>query len=142
MSWLALSLPTLLALSARLPGQGPTPSAGSVRIAPVRGLAVVHAEHTPNGDREAVTTVEDASPSGLRYLDVFTTGDTVRGEHTRFVRAADLDTAPRLHLYYEEGGAAERPGYTAWSLSTAAYRQLRSTGTLPYAIMSLERLAK
>lgn len=111
-----------------------------------RGLTIVETLSFPDGDRESVTTVADASAAGVRYawryIEVHANGDTVRAEYTRFVNAADLAGAPRLHTVWEPGaGDNEHPGYTALTLSTAVYRQLTAEGSAPYSIMTSEPLA-
>ncbi len=108
-----------------------------------RGLAFIEALSFPDGDRESVTTVADASAAGVRYvwrfIEVHANGDTIRAEHTRFVSAVDLAGAPRLHTVWEPGaGDHEHPGYTALTLSTAVYRMLRGEGSAPYSIMTME----
>ena len=112
------------------------------RITPVRGLVVAETEHGEGGDREALTTVEDATPAGVRYgwryRDMLANGDTVTGEAFRFVSAADLASAPRTHFIYDPKGPEEHPGTTAWSVSSAVYQQLVASGSASFQIMSAE----
>jgi outer membrane protein OmpA-like peptidoglycan-associated protein len=112
------------------------------RIAVVRGLAISETERGPGGEREAVTLVEDASAAGVKYVwhyrEIHDAGDTIVGQASRFVSAVDLATAPRIHLIYDPKGPIEHPGYTAWSISTAVYQQLRSDGSAPFQMMSGE----
>lgn len=112
------------------------------RITPVRGLVVAETEHGEGGEREALTTIEDATSAGVRYgwryRDMLTSGDTVTGEAFRFVSAADLASAPRAHFIYDPKGPEEHPGTTAWSLSSAVYQQLTADRSAPFQIMSAE----
>jgi len=131
--WLAVGA-TLSALT--------QPAPNVTRIVPVRGLVVSETEYGENGEREALTTIEDASTSGVRYgwryRDLLTSGDTVTGEAFRFVSAADLASAPRVHFIYDPNGPTEHPGTTAWSISTAVYQRLVASGTADFQIMSAE----
>ena len=112
------------------------------RLTPVRGLVVSETEHAADGEREAITRVDEASPAGVRYTwryrDMLANGDTVTGEAARFVSAADLASAPRVHFIYDPSGPVEHPGTTSWSVSSAVYRQLVSSGSAPFQIMSAE----
>jgi outer membrane protein OmpA-like peptidoglycan-associated protein len=112
------------------------------RITPVRGLVVAETERAENGEREALTTIEEATSSGVRYgwrfRDMLTSGDTIMGEAFRFVSAADLATAPRAHFIYDPKGPEEHPGTTAWSVSSAVYQQLVASGSASFQIMSAE----
>jgi outer membrane protein OmpA-like peptidoglycan-associated protein len=112
------------------------------RLTPVRGLVVSETEHGANGEREAITRVDEASPTGVRYTwryrDMLTNGDTVTGEAARFVSAADLASAPRVHFIYDPSGPVEHPGTTSWSVSSALYQQLLTSGSAPLQIMSAE----
>ena len=112
------------------------------RLTPVRGLIVSETEHGTNGEREAITRVDEASPAGVRYTwryrDVLTNGDTIVGEAARFVSAADLASASRVHFIYDPKGPIEHPGATSWSVSSAVYQQLLTTGSAPFQIMSAE----
>jgi len=116
----------------------------SERIIPLaRGLAIVSTLHDSGAERESVVTVEEVSAAGVRYvwrfIEVHASGDTIRKEFTRFVSRADLATAPRWHEFYEADGPVEHPGYTAFSLSTAVFRQLRAQGSDSFQIMGLDR---
>ena len=115
------------------------------RIPLAPGLTIVQTLHFSGGDRESVETVDEVSPAGVRYgwrfVEVHEAGDTLRREYTRFVSAADLAGARRLHEYAEQEGPAEHPSYTWRSISTATYRTLLATGSDSFQIMTLERPA-
>jgi outer membrane protein OmpA-like peptidoglycan-associated protein len=135
---IALALPAMTAFGAQAqpaPGRAP-------RIAPTTGLAMVQTLHFLGGDRESVVTVDDASPAGVRFLwrfvEVHSTGDTLRKTYARFVSTADLAEATRLHDLYTDDGPVEHPSYTAYTLSTAVYRQLRAEGSAAFQIMAPE----
>ena len=134
----ALALPAVTVLVAQAqPAQGSVP-----RIAPTTGLAMVQTLHFLGGDRESVVTIDDASPAGVRFLwrfvEVHATGDTLRETYARFVSTADLAEATRLHDLYTKDGPVEHPSYTAYTLSTAVYRQLRAEGSAAFQVMSPE----
>jgi hypothetical protein len=121
---------------------GQSGSRGAARIPLVTGLTIVSALRFPEGDRENVVVVQDASPAGVQYtwhLREHRDGaaDQV-AELTRFVRAADLVGAPRLNTVYFSGDRAESPGYTAFSLSTAAYDQVSAGRDVPYGYTMLD----
>jgi outer membrane protein OmpA-like peptidoglycan-associated protein len=107
-----------------------------------RGVTIVQALHFPEGDRESIVTVEEASPAGVRYLwrflEVHADGDTIGFEHRQFVSAVDLAEAPRVHVYEEPAGPEQHPGYTVWSLSKAVYRKLRTEASDTLQIMSAD----
>lgn len=112
------------------------------RIAPVRGLVVTETEHAENGERDALTTVEAVTAGGIRYgwryRDILANGDTITGNAFRFVSTTDLASAPRVHFIYDPKGPEEHPGTTAWSVSSAVYRQLVTSGSASFQIMSAE----
>lgn len=133
----------LLALAmAGLPlaGQSP-PEHSSARISFVRGLTIVETLQFSGGDRESVTTIEEATAAGVRYawhfVEVRQDGDTIRGDFRRFVSATDLADAGRLYPIFERD-ATEKPGYTLLALSRASYRQLQDEGTASFAVMLAE----
>jgi outer membrane protein OmpA-like peptidoglycan-associated protein len=119
---------------------GRVPSVDRIPLA--SGVVIAQTEHGAAGDRESVTEIEEASPAGARYgwryREIHTTGDTVVGTAARFVSAADLATASRVHLIYDAKGPLEYPGYTAWSISKAVYEQLRTSGTAQFQMMTGE----
>jgi outer membrane protein OmpA-like peptidoglycan-associated protein len=86
-----------------------------------------------------VTSVEDASAAGVRYgwryREIHTNGDTVLGSAARFVSSADLASAARIHVVYDPKGPLEHPSYTAWSVSSAVYQQLRASGRAQFQMM-------
>jgi outer membrane protein OmpA-like peptidoglycan-associated protein len=112
------------------------------RIPLARGLVVSHTEHGTGGERESVTEIEEASTAGVRYgwryRELHTSGDTIFGSAERFVSAADLASAARVHFIYDANGPVEHPGYTAWTVSSAVYQQLRATGTAEFQMMTAE----
>jgi outer membrane protein OmpA-like peptidoglycan-associated protein len=113
------------------------------KIPLTHGLTIVTTLHFSGGDRESVETLDEVSPAGVRYgwrfVEVHETGDTIRREYTRFVSAADLASARRLHFYGSTEGPAEHPSYTWRSLSTAVYQRLLAAGSDSFQIMSLAR---
>ncbi len=88
------------------------------------------------GDREDVVVVDRVGPDGVRYRWSFTDTGAERaaakaataGTFTRFVRAEDLRAAPRVNLVFSSADPERVPGATAFSLSSAALRELRSAG--------------
>src|SRR6185437_5620073 len=48
-----------------------------------------------------------------------------------------LRNATRLHTVFRPDDQADYPGYTAFSLSTAAYESLRASGTTPFTVTAL-----
>src|SRR5688572_12251027 len=115
---------------------------GARRIALAKGLAIAHTDRGVGGERESVTAVDEATAAGVRYSwsdrEISTRGDTATGRAGRFVSATDLAAAARMHLIYDPKGPAEHPGYTAWSVSSSVYQQLRGSGTAPFQIMTGE----
>ena len=111
------------------------------RIPLVRGLAFVQTLHMPEGDRESLVTVDDTSATGVRYtwrfLEVHVAGDSVRDTVHIEVTTSDLAAAPRWLEVREPGEPPRHPGYTAFSFSTATYRQLAAEGTARYQIRSI-----
>jgi hypothetical protein len=124
----ALALVWLRAAPSAAAAQGRTPT-----VPLVQSLTLVQTLQERGADRESVVTLAEVSPAGVRYewrfVEVGASGDTVRGMVERFVRRADLDTAPRWHMIYERGEPREHPGYTAFTLSRAVYDQLTGAGT-------------
>ena len=105
----------------------------------VTGLTIVSALHYPEGDRENVVTVSDASSAGASYVWRF--------EHTRFHRrleppgqrpnlrdsaASDLAGAPRIDQIFMSKGPEESPGSTAFSFSRAVYQRLLTDKRTPF----------
>jgi outer membrane protein OmpA-like peptidoglycan-associated protein len=107
-------------------------------IALERGLVLVSTLHYPAGERENAVTVEDVSADGVTYtwnlLERDASGKELRESFRRFVRAADLAEAQRLHTVFATRDQAEYPGYTAYSLSSAVFDRLRTSGASPFAI--------
>ena len=137
---LPLALPSVLMTVALGAQVGRVPNVARIPLA--AGVVISHTDRGVGGEREAVVEIEEASGAGVRYgwrfREVHTTGDTVFGNAARFVSAADLATASRVHLIYEAKGPLEHPGYTAWSMSKAVYEQLRTSGTAQFQMMSGE----
>jgi len=108
------------------------------RIPLVTGLTLSSVFHSPLGEREDLLEVTSADARGVHYAwherTISPKGDTTTGFRKRFVGAGDLAGAPRFDSVFgpEE---VERPGFTAVSVSSAVYRQLRDTGTAPYSLM-------
>jgi flagellar motor protein MotB len=98
--------------------------------------------HFPAGERENVVTVEDVSAEGVTYswnlLERDASGKELRESFRRFVRAADMAEAQRLHTVFATRDQAEYPGYTAYSLSSAVFDRLSAKGESPFAIREQE----
>jgi len=113
------------------------------RIPLTRGLAFVQTLHIPEGDRESLITVSDASAAGVKYmwrfLEVHVAGDSVRDTVRIEVNASDLALAPRWLDVNDPREAGVHPGYTSFSFSASTYRQLAAEGSARYQIRSLPR---
>lgn len=114
------------------------------RVPLVTGLTLVAALRFPEGDRENVIVVTEASDAGAHYVWRYEQsagggrGKTHRAEFERFVRASDLASAPRLDQVFLSGGPAESPGFTAFSISRAIYRRLQEEKQVPFTITSVQ----
>lgn len=106
----------------------------------VSGLTIVSALRFPDGDRENIVIVTEASSAGARYSWSYEQHDgstSRRGEFTRFVRASDLAGAPRLDQIFLSKGAEESPGFTAFSISRAVYQRLHTEPQVPFTVTSV-----
>ena len=135
-----LALPSVL-LTVPLGAQaGRMPNVHRIPLA--SGVVISQTEQGAGGERESVTEIEEASATGVRYgwryREVHTSGDTVFGQAARFVSSTDLAAAARMHFVYDPKGPIEHPGYTAWSVSSAVYEQLRASGTAQIQMMRAE----
>jgi outer membrane protein OmpA-like peptidoglycan-associated protein len=94
--------------------------------------------HSPIGEREDVLEITSADISGVHYAwherMISTRGDTTTGFRKRFVRASDLAGAPRFDDIFGKDEQV-RPGFTAVSISSAVYRQLRDGGSAPFSMI-------
>ncbi len=133
-------------LSLAMPAAAQQPG---TRIPLVAGLTLVSTLEATGqeagGDREDVVVVDRVGADGVRYrwsyVDDGAEGSRrAQGNFARFVRAEDLEGAPRLNLVFASSDQERVPGATAFSLSKAALRQLRSEGQtrLSYAEMDDE----
>jgi len=111
----------------------------------VTGLTIVSALHYPEGDRENIVNVAEASSAGALYAWTYEQhggGDVThlpdRAKFRRFVRASDLAGAPRLDAVFPSGAPEESPGFTAFSISRAAYQRLLSEKQMPYTITTVQ----
>jgi outer membrane protein OmpA-like peptidoglycan-associated protein len=97
------------------------------------------------GEREDVLEIGKADAAGVHYAwherTVTAKGDTTTGFRRRFVRAEDLAGAPRFDDIFVPDELI-RPGFTAVSLSSAVYRQLRDTGSAPFSMMITPEAAR
>jgi outer membrane protein OmpA-like peptidoglycan-associated protein len=115
------------------------------RIPLVSGLLLGSVLHSPTGEREDLLEISSADTSGVHYAwherTITTDGDTTTGFRKRFVGANDLAGAPRFDDVF---GSDEqvRPGFTALTLSSAVYRQLRDAGSAPFSLMVIPREAR
>ena len=127
-------------LAAAAPAAGTASAQGSAPSVPLaRSLTLVQTLREGGTDRESVVRLADVSPDGVRYawsyLEVHSAGDSAVGKHERFVRRADLDTAPRLHQVYQRGQPLEHPGYTAFTISRAVFDRLGTGGSSPFSLL-------
>lgn len=111
----------------------------AVRIPVVRGLTLVSALHTEEGDRENTVMIGEVSPEGVtytwKYREHNRNGETEEDQFERLDRANDLAGAPRLSsLFRRGGGRAEEPGYTSMTLSRASFNGVHETGRIPFTI--------
>jgi outer membrane protein OmpA-like peptidoglycan-associated protein len=131
---------TALSLTAGVGAQGAAPA-----IPLARSLTLVQTLHEGAVERESVVRIADVSATGVRYewsfLEVSAGGDTSRGNHERFVRAADLDTAPRLHQIYARSDTLEHPGYTAFTVSRAVFDRIGTAGSSPFSLLGIAESA-
>ncbi|HEY2895731.1 MAG TPA: OmpA family protein [Gemmatimonadaceae bacterium] len=131
----------LFALSALIE---PVSAQGASQVPLVTGLTIVSALHYPEGDRENIVMVTNASSEGVRYAWKYKQQGTSktnlpdRAELKRFVRASDLAGAPRLDAVFPSNAPEESPGFTAFSISRAAYQKLLAAKQMPYTITTIE----
>jgi outer membrane protein OmpA-like peptidoglycan-associated protein len=112
------------------------------RIPVIPGLILLSTLQSPDGDRENVVELASVDSSGVRYswrlLEIWKSGDTLAAAFARHVRANDLAGAPRLDPIFKPNDPEQRPGYTAFSISSAVYQTLRDRGTAPYSVTGVE----
>ncbi|MFL5494804.1 MAG: OmpA family protein, partial [Gemmatimonadales bacterium] len=93
---------------------------------------------SPIGEREDVLEIANADSTGVHYAwherTISNKGDTTTGFRKRFVRANDLAGAPRFDDIFGPDEQV-RPGFTALSISSAVYRQLRDAGTAQFSMI-------
>jgi outer membrane protein OmpA-like peptidoglycan-associated protein len=71
-------------------------------------------------------------------VEIRENGDTITEQFGRRVRANDLAGARRLDPVFKSSDPEERPGYTAFSISSAVYTELRDRGTAAYSLTTIE----
>ena len=112
------------------------------RIQPVTGLTLVSTLQFPEGDREDLIELKRVDSAGIHYVwrlvELWSNGDTVTDVRERRVRVNDLAGAPRLDPVFASGDALERPGYTAFSISSAAFVALRDRGSLRFTTTQID----
>jgi outer membrane protein OmpA-like peptidoglycan-associated protein len=112
------------------------------RIPLVSGLTLMSSLHFAEGDRENVVEVAAVDSSGALYswrmVEIRANGDTITEQFGRRVRANDLAGAPRIDPVFKSSDPEERPGYTAFSISSAVYTELRDRGTAAYSLTTIE----
>ncbi len=105
----------------------------------VAGLKFSSVMHAPAGERESLVVAESVTASGVTYrwraVQYDRSGQRQEEEFGRFVHAADLAKATRLHTVYWSMDQTDYRGYTAWSISSAIYDQLRSAGKAPFMVI-------
>lgn len=115
------------------------------QIRPVTGLTLVSTLQFPQGDREDVIELKRVDSAGIHYVwrlvEFWREGDTVGDVRERRVRATDLAGAPRLDPIFAAGDALERPGYTAFSISSAVYVALRDRGSARFTLTQVDAAA-
>jgi outer membrane protein OmpA-like peptidoglycan-associated protein len=103
------------------------------QIRPVTGLTFTTTLESPVGDRESLVLLKRVDSVGIHYVWRFVEvhGDSFRiaDVHERRVRANDLAGAPRWDPVFGSSDDLERPGYTAFSISSAVYVALRDRGS-------------
>ena len=126
-----------------VPGPALAQSASQVPL--VTGLTIVSALHFPEGDRENIVRVTAATDSGVRYQWYYKQQGGItdarfpdRAMLKRFVRASDLAGAPRLDAVFPSDAPEESPGFTAFSISRAAYRTLLAEKQMRYTVTTVE----
>jgi len=140
----ALALIVLVALAVHRPALAQ--SAPQVPL--VTGLTIVSALHFPEGDRENIVRVTEASDSGVHYQWYYKQHGGIddprfpdRAVLKRYVRASDLAGAPRLDAVFPSNAPEESPGFTAFSISRAAYRTLLAEKQMRYTVTTIEGVA-
>lgn len=112
------------------------------QIRPVTGLTLVSTFHSAEGERDDVVELEQVDSLGIHYVwrlvETLSNGDTVVDVRERLVRANDLAGAPRLDPVFAPGDALERPGYTAFTISSAAFTGLRDKGSIRYTTTRID----
>lgn len=115
----------------------------ALRVPLVRGLVIVSATHAPDGDRENVVTVDEATGAGVRYSWHLTepapSGGQRRLDFERFVSAEDLKAAGALHTVFSTLDRGARPGHTSYSFSSALYDRLLAEGSAPIAVVHFDK---
>jgi outer membrane protein OmpA-like peptidoglycan-associated protein len=111
----------------------------------VTGLVLGSVLHSPLGEREDVLEIRSADASGVHYAWherlISSDGDTTDGLRKRFVSGNDLAGAPRFDDIFGKDEQV-RPGFTAVTLSSAVYRQLRDAGSTPFSLMVIPQEAR
>jgi outer membrane protein OmpA-like peptidoglycan-associated protein len=119
-------------------GQGASAQDAVPRIPLVTGLVLGSVLHSPLGEREDVLEITSADSTGVHYAwherTISPEGDTTTGFRKRFVRANDLAGAPRFDDIFGKDEQV-RPGFTALSISSAVFRELRDAGTAPFSMI-------
>ena len=126
----------------------PSPGATQERlgqIRPVTGMTLVSTLQFPEGDREDLIELRRVDSTGIHYVWRFTESwhdrDTVADVRQRLVRANDLAGAPRLDPIFASSDDLERPGYTAFSLSSAVFVKLRDQGSAHFTMTRADTAA-
>ena len=126
------------------------PSAGAAQesvaqIPPVTGLTLVSTLQFSEGDRDDVVELKRVDSAGIhyvwRFVEIHRDGDTIVDVLERRVRANDLAGAPRVDWVFAAGDDLERPGHTAWSISSAVYVALRDQGSARFTTVGVDTTA-
>ncbi len=138
-----LALVTVVAWASPLAWSAAQESVPQIR--PVTGLSLVSTFGSPKGDREDLIELKRVDSGGIhyvwRFVELLNNGDTITELRERRVRTNDLAGAPRLDPVFASGDALERPGFTAFSLSSAAYVALRDRGSLRFTTTMVDTAA-
>jgi outer membrane protein OmpA-like peptidoglycan-associated protein len=143
-----LSRTCVLPVLALVAFSDPASAQSASQVPLVTGLTIVSALHYPEGDRENIVIVTDASSAGAHYAWKYRqSGDSSathlprQAELTRFVRASDLAGAPRLDAVFPSNAPEESPGFTAFSISRAAYHTLLTEKQMRYTVTTIEGIS-
>ena len=107
----------------------PPASGAPVRVPLIEGLQIVAARHEPGrGDYEPIVTVGDVSSGAISINYSANLPDGERISITRVIDRDDFRNARGYRAWFQEGDPDRFAGTTAFSLSLAAFRELKEQG--------------